>query len=496
MDIHTSFESMFPVTELRKVDDVVPDMLPMMVNDELIERSMEAARKSGRWVLAFVIGTKPCFYKFYGSVLEASKTDIPYFVIDSNQHYDEILTYGRYEFKFNDKIGVNLAIRGNLLQKSVELLCKMNWLGTMLKKRWPDVSVIPVVLGDTILTSIIPAAWMFSRQEKAVHNEAGLRSMCPDSIRNVGKGITPEEFINSQFTGTWHLLRNEPFPEQWDTFVSSAGCEYMFAPVQLNKDHLLREGYPESNVFVTGGVVVDAVKLKLQNPPKTSIFSIYPQLKEGKWIRVDIHRRGNLTRKRFQAIVGAMVKLVKKGYKVNFIEMNATKWALEQFGLKKELLQLNEKYDNFLYTEVWPEFAHVIEFFNSDHCFAAFTDSGGVQEEMNLLGQICLTCRLNTDRPETVQIAQGNLIVPPIDSDFMVSMIDYINANKNLQERMKNAPKLYGDNVGKKFIDILLKLMEEKLPTFSWSHDALGLWREDRHSQGLVDGYSTVKKKK
>lgn len=491
MEIKGSFDSMFPERRERKIDvaDFVPDMLPMTINDPLLEASMNRARREKKWVLAFVIGTKPCFYKFYGSVVEAANAGIPFFVIDSNQHYDEILTYGRYEFAFSDKIGVNLAIRGNLLQKSVELLSKMNWIGRYLRTKWPEVPVVPVVLGDTIMTSIVPAAWMFSRQERCIHNEAGLRSMAPEVMTQVDKGISIEALIEGQFNGPWRILRNEPFPEQWDTFVSSAGCEYLFAPTELNRTHLLREGYPEDNIFVTGGVVVDALELKVKHKPTTSIFTIHPRLAEGKWIRVDIHRRGNLTNRRFHAIVGAMEKLVHKGFKVNFIEMNATRYALEKYGLKNKLLNLAMNNPNFLYTEVWPEFAHVIEFFNSEHCFAALTDSGGVQEEMNLLGKVCLTCRVNTDRPETVMDAHSNLLVPPIDPDLIVSIIEYIAANEGIQEQMRSAKKVYGSNVGRKFIEIIDNLMRSGRSTFSWAHEALGLWREEAPDQEFVHGY-------
>ncbi len=489
MDIHGSFETMFAAPSVREVSDVVPQMLPMTVREEFIAKIMNKAQEQKKWVLAFVIGTKPCFYKFYGSVVAAAAADLPFFVIDSNQHYDEILTYGRYEFAFQDKIGVSLGIRGNLLQKSVELLCKLNWLGHHLRERWPEVPVVPVVLGDTIMCSIVPAAWMFSRQERCIHNEAGLRSMTPVSMRDALKGISADEFIHNQFHGPWQILRNEPFPEQWDTFVASAGSEFMFAPTDLNREHLLREGYPPENVFVTGGVVVDAVDLKLQHKPSRSIFSIYPQLAEGKWIRVDIHRRGNLTERRFRELIGGLTKLVRRGHKINFIEMNATRFALEKYGLKDELLQLATTHPNFLYTQVWPEFAHVIEFFNSEHCLAAFTDSGGVQEEMNLLGKVCLTCRVNTDRPETVMKAHGNILVPPIDSDLMVRLVETVINNPGLQEQMRAAPKLYGENVGAKFIAKINDLMEQGRGTFSWAHEAIGLWRETSVDQGLVRGY-------
>src|SRR3989339_1045293 len=429
-----AYESMFGKEATAEVENFMPNILPLTMNKALIERVMEKASKEKKWVLAFVIGTKPCFYKFYGSIVAANKANIPNFVINSNQHYDAILTRGITEFNFQDKIASNLAIRGDLAQKSAELMIKMSYIARYLKKRWPKVTVIPVVLGDTIMTSIVPAAWMFSRLEKAIQIEAGLRSMVPEVMKKY-KNVDRETFIDQQFYGKWLLLRNEPFPEQWDTYTSAAGSEYLFAPVELNREHLIREGYPEKNIWVVGGVVVDALELKRKEKAEKSVFDIYPQLEKGRWLRVDIHRRENLTPRRFKAIIHAVKELVKKGYNINFIEMSATRDALDYYKMR-DIMNKLRKYKNFLHTNVWPEYANVVEYFESKNCLAALTDSGGVQEELNLIGKACLTCRVSTDRPETVYDAKSNVLVPPISSNYMVRLIAHITNNAALIKKM------------------------------------------------------------
>ena len=477
MVMKDAYESMFGREEIADADHFMPTILPLTLNKPLIKSVMEQAKKDRKWVLAFVIGTKPCFYKFYGSIVAAAKAKIPFFIINSNQHYDDILTHGIKEFSFQDKIASNLSIRGDLAQKSAELMLKVSWLAKHLRKNWPNVTVIPVVLGDTIMTSIVPAAWMFSRNEKAIQNEAGLRSMTPEVMKRYDK-VDIETFIDQQFYGKWILMRNEPFPEQWDTYTSAAGSQYLFAPVQLNKEHLLREGYPEESIWVIGGVVVDALELKRKMKPEKSIFSIYPQLEKNNWIRVDIHRRENLTPRRFRSIIGAIKDLVKKGYNINFIEMSATRMALDFYGLRKDLDKL-KKHRNFLYTSVWPEYGHVMEFFESGSCIAALTDSGGVQEELNILGKACMTCRLTTDRPETVFDAKSNIIVPPASKDLIVKMVKHITINDNLRKTMESSKSLYGKNAGEKLISRVSHLMKNDDKPFKWAHDTLKLWRDD-----------------
>ncbi|MBI5003332.1 UDP-N-acetylglucosamine 2-epimerase [Candidatus Woesearchaeota archaeon] len=451
---------------------IVPKYLPMSINESLIKETMEKAQKEKKWVLVFVIGTKPCFYKFYGSIVEAQKQDVPYIIINSNQHYDANLTYGEKEFDYANKIAVNLSIRGNLAQKSAELFTKFSWFANYLKKEWPEITVMPVVLGDTIMCSIVPAAWMFNREEKAIHNEAGLRSMTATCLPQATT-LTPEEFVKEQWYGEWKILTNEPFPEQWDTFVASKGSEFMFAPLELNKQHLIREGHPENKIWVTGGVVVEALERKMQEKPTKSIFEIYPQLTEGEWLRVDIHRKENQVEKRFRAIIECMKILLEKGNKICFIEMNTTRDSLNKYNLRPMIEEM-KKSKNFLHTEVWPEYANVIEFYNSKHCLAALTDSGGVQEEMNLLGKPCFTSRFNTDRPETVMDSHSNLLVPPISGAFMAATVDYAVKNEAIMNTMRTAKKLYGKEVAKKFISIVKQLMEENRKPFGWAHDDLG----------------------
>ncbi|MEK6984014.1 MAG: UDP-N-acetylglucosamine 2-epimerase [Nanoarchaeota archaeon] len=470
-----AYESMFGA-QTTDAEHFLPSILPIDFNKPLTHSVMERAKKEKKWVLAFVIGTKPCFYKFYGSIIAANKAGIPHFVVNSNQHYDDILTRGLTEFNLQDKVACNLAIRGDLAQKSAELMMKVSWLARYFKKNWPSVTVVPVVLGDTIMTAIVPAAWMFSRAEKAVQVEAGLRSMAPEVMRRY-KDVDIETFIDQQFYGKWLLLRNEPFPEQWDTYTSAAGSEFLFAPVNLNKEHLVREGYAETSIWVVGGVVVDALELKRKEKSDKSVFDVYPQLEKGHWLRVDIHRRENLTPTRFKAIIGSIENLVKKGYNINFIEMSATRNALDYYKMR-DIINRLKKRKNFLHTNVWPEYAHVVEFFESKNCLAALTDSGGVQEELNLIGKACLTCRISTDRPETVFDARSNFIVPPISSEYITKLVTYVTKNESLIKKMGNAKKLYGRNVGYKMISTLAKLMKRGERPFKWAHEALGLWKE------------------
>lgn len=464
-----------------ELNDFTPAALPIALNKEIVGQAMEEGRAKNNWVLAFVVGTKPCFNKVYGAVDACRRRGLPFFVIDAQQHFDAVLTHGLIEFAFTPHVGINLQLRGDLVQKSGELFYKTSRVAKWLRENWPDVTVVPVVNGDTILCPIIPAAWMFTRREKSIQNEAGLRSMAPNVFQNMRHDIALDEFVDGQWQGDWHLLRTEPFPEQWDTFVSAAGCEHYMAPVELNREHLLREGYPGQNIYLTGGVVVDALELKCRQKPEQSIFEIYPQLANGQWLRLDVHRKENLSRQRFTAIFGALERVVRRGLPVNLLLMNATRHAIQHWGLTARFEAL-KKASNFLATEVWPAYDHVVEFYDSEHCLAAWTDSGGLQEDSNMLGKPCLTIRFSTDRPETVMGNHGNLLVPPISEEFLARVVTGMIDDPRRLNQLKNRPKLYGEKTGDRFAEAIAPHVTANKPAFHWSQHWLGLAPFERNA--------------
>ncbi len=463
------------------------DITPITLHENKINETMDKAKREKKWAIAVVTATKPDFYKQWSVLPACEKLNIPCFIIHTGQHYDEILGYGLDEFGIREKIACDLGIRGGLLQKSTELLYKIGWLGKYLKQKWPTVPVVPLVHGDTLVAGIAPIGWMFSRMEKVAQNEAGLRAMVPICMKSIGENPSNiDSFVNSQWYEDWYTVRYEPFPEQWDTFVSGAGSEFLFAPTELNQQNLLKEGYPEDRVWITGNSIVDAMELKRKEKDEESVFDKFPKLEKfNDWIRVDIHRRENLTPKRFKAIIGGVEDLVNKGSNVVFIELTATKMALEAYGLRDKLLKLNEK-ENFVFTGVWPKYSHVTEFLESGKCFAELTDSGSMQEELNEIEKmICLTCRFSTDRPETVFQAHTNLLVPPITKDWIIRMVDYVYNSNDVRKTMTKSNKLYGKNVGEKIAKIFSDLISDGQKPFRWVHESLKLWKEDDKSEFL-----------
>lgn len=477
-------------------NEITTNYLPILFDEKLIYDTFKSAQsiESAYPVLDIVTGTKPDFYKQAPLIAEAVKENVPAFVIDTGQHYDEVLGHGIKEFGIENMVACNMQIRGSLMEKASELLIKFAHFGKMCKDMHPYNSILPIVHGDTLVAGITPLSWLFGLGQKVAQNEAGLRSMSPVTIKNLGfRDPTADQiecFVDSQIDEKqWFLTRDEPFPEQVDTWICSAGTQYFFAPTSLNAQNLIREGYPEENIYVVGNSVVDAIEIKRKNRSPSSIFDIYPilgtqytnsnnnNLVRQEWIRVDIHRRENLTERRFMAIIKAVIQLVEIGYRVVLIKLTATEHALIKYGLVEKLDKLAQDHPhNFVQTLLWKDYGHVIEFLDSGSCWLELTDSGSMQEELLYFPNVAsVTVRLNTDRPETVFDAMDNILAPPLNPRWIVEIVKLADQGKLRPSRKKQKKRIYGEpgTVSQNIIKILKKYFDENSGFFPWLHNRL-----------------------
>jgi len=218
---------------------------------------------------------------------------------------------------------------------------------------------------------------------------------------------------------------------------------------------MLSEGFSEDRIFVVGNSVADATHEAMERMDQSKVFERHPELADGDFVRFCIHRRENcLSEKRFRSIYGAMKMLIEEGRKVLLINMNQTKMAFERFGLTSEVEELAKNHPNFILSDVWPEYVDVIAAMSKAAVCA--TDSGSMQEEMNVMGIPCVTLRFGSDRSESIMNG-GNLIAPPVDPSVIKQIVEFAWDN----EEMKKAPKIYGENVSAKCIDVVLGVLEK-----------------------------------
>ncbi|WP_212002527.1 UDP-N-acetylglucosamine 2-epimerase [Chitinophaga sp. HK235] len=422
----------------------------------MMEAAIEKAMDLKRPLYLPIIATKPCFIKMASLIQSMTQHDLPFLLVNSNQHYDQLLTAQIDELGYKQQIGANLYSNGRDFNERIITMCQsvtdfLSVLATYTEK--PD--IIPVVSGDTFSAGILPQLFYFSAGARSVHVEAGLRSYGP-----ADKDRWQDGNVLYQAGWDWTRYVNDPFPEGMDSRLASISSELLLAPVKRNMDNLLYEGYVAENIMVTGSLSSDAVELMKKYTHTEDFLDRYPFLSGKKWLRVDLHRRENLIPDRLIAVLSGIARLSGEGMNILLVKSNAMMAAIHQFGLEEQL-RLTEQ-AGVKICELWPSYLDVISFMLSDYCLGLYTDSGGLQEEAHILRVPCLTLRYSTDRPETILDAGGNLLLPPVSEKFICH--NTLNAFDNTSRwAHQDTDNIYGNKVA----DLIVEKLKHYTPQYN-----------------------------
>ena len=235
-------------------------------------------------------------------------------------------------------------------------------------------------------------------------------------------------------------------PEEINRILVDHISEYLFAPTDIARNNLLHEGIQRDKIYVTGNTIVDAVYQNLEIAKRKSKIMKELSLKNKSYILITAHRQENVDDEiRLKNIV-KILNSIK--YETIFPIHPRTVKRLKEFGyyINNENVQIIEPigYLDFL---ILLSNAKIV-----------LTDSGGIQEETNILHVPCLTLRDNTERPETVEV--GSNVIVGVNPDVVLNEINKIMDDRNIYNSMKSAPVVYGD--GKSAIYII-DYLENKL---------------------------------
>lgn len=290
----------------------------------------------------------------------------------------------------------------------------LNKIKEVLEKEKPNVVLVH---GDTS-TTFVTALACFYLQIPVGHVEAGLR--------------------------TYNIY--SPYPEEFNRQAVSIISQFNFAPTELSKNNLLKEGKKEETIFVTGNTAIDALKTTVRDN-----YS-HPDLEwasDSRLIMITAHRRENLgepMKHMFKAIRRVMDEHpdVKAIYPIH---MNPVVREIADGILgDDDRIRIIEPLE-------------VLDFHNFlNRSYMILTDSGGIQEEAPSLGKPVLVMRDTTERPEG--IAAGTLKLVGTEEETIYQNFKSLLENKDEYEKMSKASNPYGDGFAcKRIADIL----EEKI---------------------------------
>lgn len=286
----------------------------------------------------------------------------------------------------------------------------LNRIKEVLEEVHPDVVLVH---GDTS-TTFVTALACFYLQIPVGHVEAGLR--------------------------TYNIY--SPYPEEFNRQAVSIISAYNFAPTELSKQNLLKEGKNPDTIYVTGNTAIDALK--------TTVRSDYthPELewaKGSRLIMITAHRRENLgepMKHMFRAIRRVCDEHpdVKAIYPIHMNPV-VRETAREILG-DDERIHIIEPMD-------------VLDFHNFlSRSFLILTDSGGIQEEAPSLGKPVLVMRDTTERPEGIKA--GTLKLVGTDEQVIYENFKLLLENEDAYKAMSTASNPYGDGFAcKRIADIL-----------------------------------------
>ena len=288
----------------------------------------------------------------------------------------------------------------------------LNNIKGVLEEVKPDVVLVH---GDTS-TTFVTALACFYLQIPVGHVEAGLR--------------------------TYNIY--SPYPEEFNRQAVSILSRYNFAPTELSKNNLLKEGKEESTIYVTGNTAIDALKTTVRED------YTHPELewaKDSRLILITAHRRENLgepMHHMFRAIRRVMEEHpdVKAIYPIHMNPV-VRRAADEELG-DCDRIHIIEPLE-------------VLDFHNFlSRSYMILTDSGGIQEEAPSLGKPVLVMRDTTERPEG--IAAGTLKLVGTDENVIYENFKLLLDDPAAYDAMAKASNPYGEGFAcKRIADILEK---------------------------------------
>lgn len=317
--------------------------------------------------IAIVLGTRPEIIKMSPVIRECERQSLDYFLLHTGQHYSNEMDRVFFEELDLHQAKYNLDVgSGSHAEQTGKIMAGVE---KVLMKERPDVILIQ---GDT--NTVLAGALAASKLHiKAGHIEAGLRSF----DRNM--------------------------PEEINRVVADHVSDYLFAPTEISKSNLIKEGIAESKIFVTGNTIVDSVIQNREIAERKVETLKNLGFKSKEYFLATAHRAENVDdRKRLKEILKGL-KLVKEEFSlpVLFPVHPRTRKIMKEFGLESDGIRAIDPvgFLEFLQLEA--------------NAMLVLTDSGGVQEETCILGIPCVTFRDNTERPETIE-AGSNILVAAV----------------------------------------------------------------------------------
>jgi UDP-N-acetylglucosamine 2-epimerase (non-hydrolysing) len=240
---------------------------------------------------------------------------------------------------------------------------------------------------------------------------------------------------------TWDMLN--PFPEEMNRVIAGRLAKWHFAPTESSRQNLLQEGIKDSDIYVTGNTVIDALNTAVENSPEIGI-----ELDDTKrLILVTAHRRENFGQPVID-ICRAVLTIVERNEDVQILfpvhpNPNVQSVAQEMLCEHPQVV-------------LCPPLEYLPFVGAMKKAYLILSDSGGVQEEAPALSKPVLVLRSETERPEAVELGAVKLVGS--DYELIVKETQILLDDESAYKKMAQGVSPYGDgHAAARIVQVLQK---------------------------------------
>lgn len=361
-----------------------------------------------------IIGTRPEAIKMAPVILKLKERGLSCFVLATGQHTD-LLTQALRTFNITPDRDLSIMRERQSLDYITSAV--LTKAGEALDDVKPKVVLVH---GDTT-TTFASALASFYRKIPVGHVEAGLRS------------------------GNLYL----PFPEEANRIMVDKLATFWFAPTEIAKNNLLKEGCDPSRIWVTGNTVVDALMMVkgLKGEPEFLKEKLPPHVP---LLLVTVHRRESWG-KPLESVCEALIEILKSFPRLWIIipmhknPLVRETWQRYLSDIPNVILCDALEYDDF----VWI----------MNRSTLILTDSGGIQEEAATLKKPVLILRDVTERPEA--LSEGTALLAGREPSKIVELALKVLLDDDFRERLLSKPSSpFGEGrAAETIVDILMQYL-------------------------------------
>jgi UDP-N-acetylglucosamine 2-epimerase (non-hydrolysing) len=321
--------------------------------------------------LACVVGARPNFMKM-APLLRAlgHYPEVVPVLVHTGQHYDDNLS--DVFFRDLDMKAPDIHLEVGSGKHSEQTARIMERFEDVLEKGpRPGVSFYGVIVVGDVNSTMACALTAAKLHVPVIHVEAGLRSY------------------------------DRKMPEEINRLVADSISDILFVSEPAGVENLRREGHPESQIHLTGNVMIDTLQWLLPKARESDVLARYG-LSSAEYGVVTLHRPSNVDQPQtLRELLDVLID-ASRDLPLVFPVHPRTQRRIEQFGLMDWLASSNIR--------ILPPLGYLDFLGMTSSAKYIVTDSGGLQEESTALGIPCLTARENTERPITVTEGTSTLV--------------------------------------------------------------------------------------